>query len=70
MSKIGVIDLGIGNFANVCRALEGEMCSNPKMIEDYTSIVLPGVGSFDGIAEKIDDFRDEILRLLRVEGSF
>ncbi|HOO33576.1 MAG TPA: imidazole glycerol phosphate synthase subunit HisH [Thermotogota bacterium] len=70
MSKIGVIDLGIGNFANVCRALDGEMCSDPQSINRYSSLVLPGVGSFDGIAGKIEDYREEILRFIRSGRKF
>lgn len=64
MSKIGVIDLGIGNFANVCRAVDGEMCNDPRKIDAYSTIILPGVGSFDGIAEKVEDFRDDLLRFI------
>jgi len=57
MRQTGVIDLGVGNFANVCRALEADMIQSPDEINAYKRIVLPGVGSFDGIAEKIDEYR-------------
>ena len=57
MRETGVIDLGVGNFANVCRALNADMIQSPEEIDDYKRIVLPGVGSFDGIAEKIDGYR-------------
>ncbi len=60
MRQTGVIDLGVGNFANVCRALEADMIQSPNDVDAYKRIVLPGVGSFDGIAEKIDGYRTAV----------
>lgn len=70
MKETGVIDLGVGNFANVCRALKADMIQSPNEIDAYRRIVLPGVGSFDGIAEKIDGYRTAVLDYINSGRSF
>jgi len=70
MRQTGVIDLGVGNFANVCRALDADMIQSPEEINDYRRIVLPGVGSFDGIAQKIDGYRTAIQTFLATGRPF
>lgn len=58
MSKIVVIDYGMGNTLSVCRALEhvgaNEVILSDKIedLESADALVLPGVGAFgDGMAE-------------------
>jgi len=64
MERIGIIDLGVGNFANVRKALDGEMIASPERLDDFNKIVLPGVGSFDGVAQKLERYRDAIQRFV------
>ena len=70
MKETGVIDLGVGNFANVCRALNADMIKSPEEIDSYKRIVLPGVGSFDGIAEKIDGYRTAVKDYIKSNRPF
>jgi len=64
MRQTGVIDLGVGNFANVCRALDADMIQSPQAIDQYRRIVLPGVGAFDAIAQKMDGYRKPIMHFI------
>ena len=48
---IGIIDYGLGNLYSVLNALkktnfEAEIFSEPEKINEYSKIILPGVGSF------------------------
>lgn len=53
MSKVGVIDYGVGNIGSVVNMLrhvgakEVSILTNPSNIADFPKIILPGVGSFD-----------------------
>ena len=49
---IGIIDYGLGNLSSVFNAFRtincnAEIFDNPKNIQKYTHLVLPGVGSFE-----------------------
>lgn len=51
MSKIVVVDYGLGNLKSVSRAIEycggkPEISSDPKIIASAKKIILPGVGAF------------------------
>lgn len=50
MSKVAVIDYGMGNLHSVCKAFEfvgatTEVIKNPVEADDFDHLVLPGVGS-------------------------
>ncbi|MGZ3774644.1 MAG: imidazole glycerol phosphate synthase subunit HisH [Bdellovibrio sp.] len=67
MSKVTIIDYGVGNLLNVVRAfkaigVDAEIISDPTYIKTADRVVLPGVGAFaDGISElKKRGFIDEI----------
>ena len=52
MSKIGIIDYGMGNIHSVTKALESleediVLIKNDQQIKDCKALILPGVGSFD-----------------------
>jgi glutamine amidotransferase len=54
-----VVDLGIGNtgsIVNMVRRAGGEavLGERPEMLADFDKVVLPGVGSFDAMADKLD----------------
>ncbi len=65
MKRTGVIDLGVGNFANVCRSLDAKMIYSPYEINDYDRIVLPGVGSFDAIGDALETYREPIHQFIK-----
>lgn len=64
---IAVVDLGVGNFANVEKALDGTVTSEPDKIEAADKIVLPGVGNFGEVAEKLEPLREILLE--RISGG-
>ena len=52
MSKIGLIDYGMGNIHSVTKALESLdqeiiLIKNKDQTKDCKAVILPGVGSFD-----------------------
>jgi len=58
---IAIVDLGIGNLANVKKAVDGKLTRDPYDIERAEKIILPGVGSFGAVAKNIENLRDAIL---------
>lgn len=58
---IAIIDLGIGNFANVEKALDGKITTEPGVISRADKLVLPGVGNFGEVAQKLNPLRETIL---------
>jgi len=61
MQKIAVIDLGIANVFNVLKAVDGYLVEKPCELKDADRIILPGVGSFSAIVERLNEFREVIL---------
>lgn len=57
---IAVIDPGIGNLANVRKALGGVITSDPYEIEKAEKLVLPGVGNFGAVMERLEPLRGVI----------
>lgn len=58
---IVIVDLGVGNFANVEKALNGTVTKSPEKIERAEKIVLPGVGNFGAAAEKLQPIRKTLM---------
>jgi len=58
---IAIVDLGVGNFANVEKALGGKVTRVPGEIREADKIVLPGVGNFGAAAESLKPIRDCLL---------
>jgi glutamine amidotransferase len=59
-TRIGVIDYGRGNLRSVGKALESlgaevTLLGAPDGMENYSAIVLPGVGSFGDCAHRLAD---------------
>nr|WP_297065592.1 imidazole glycerol phosphate synthase subunit HisH [Thermococcus sp.] len=61
MRVIAIVDLGIGNLANVRKALGGVITDDPYEIERAEKLVLPGVGNFGAVVEKLEPLRGVIL---------
>ncbi len=57
---IAIVDLDVGNFANVQKALGGVVTRDPDEIDRADRIVLPGVGNFGAAAEKLEPLREVI----------
>ena len=62
MKKIIIVDTDSGNILRVCRALEklGYDYKISKNIKDYQNagrIILPGVGSFKKLIDKLDSIK-------------
>lgn len=58
---IAIVDLGVGNFANVGKAIGGTVTHDPDKIAGADSIVLPGVGNFGEVARKLEPLREVLL---------
>ncbi|NJE76204.1 imidazole glycerol phosphate synthase subunit HisH [Thermococcus sp. ES12] len=61
MRVIAIVDLGIGNLANVRKALGGRITGDPYEIERAEKIVLPGVGNFGAVMDRLEPLRGVIL---------
>ena len=59
-----VIDLGIANLSNVVKALDGRIVTHPGELRNAGKLVLPGVGSFQAVIKRMEEFREEILRAI------
>ena len=58
MTRLGLIDYGMGNLHSVQRAFERlgavvEPVHSPEAMEACTALVLPGVGAFDPAMERL-----------------
>ena len=67
MSKIGVINYGVGNLRSVKNSLDflnipNEITDKPEEIKNFDKIILPGVGAFGAAMEKLNHsgFAEEI----------
>ena len=58
---IAIVDLGIGNFSNVAKAVDGKVTADQYEIEKAEKIVLPGVGSFHTVASELERLRGVLL---------
>ena len=72
--KIGIIDYGIGNIQSVYNAfnylkVETEF-TNPKNIERFDAIVLPGVGAFKDTINLLEPYKKNITRFLSTNKPF
>ena len=65
MSKIGVLNYGIGNYLSVKNMINhiGHDCSvieNKLDIKKFDKIILPGVGAFDTAMDAINEYKLEL----------
>ena len=70
---IGIIDYGCGNVGSVLNMFSkidiySEKVSDPKLLNQYSALVLPGVGSFDtGVKQlKLSGFWDELANAVTI----
>jgi len=67
---VTIFDTGVSNLNSLLRALEKinveiEVSSDPKL--ETSALILPGVGSFDPAARKINCAKENILKLIENE---
>lgn len=70
MARVGITDLGIGNFSAMAKMVEllgneAIRVENPNQLRDVSHVILPGVGAFDYAARVLDEngWRDPLLSL-------
>ena len=61
--KIGIIDYGLCNLLNVYNAIshvggDADIIDNPKVLGNYSHIILPGVGAFKDGMERFKNEED------------
>lgn len=69
MTRISVIDYGVGNIFSMVNALKKvganvEVANNPYEIYSSDGIVLPGVGNFGAAALNLDTLRESIIQAI------
>ena len=69
MGRIGIINCGMGNLTSVENAFlsiraDCSVINHPDEMEDYDRLVLPGVGAFASMMDKLDtrNFKPGILK--------
>lgn len=67
---IAIVDLGVGNFANVGKAVGGTITDDPKRVAEADRIVLPGVGNFGEVARRLEPLREILLKKISAETPF
>ena len=77
MSKIGLIDYGMGNIHSVKKAIENLeeevlLIKNKLQISKCKALIIPGQGAFDPAIENLNkiDLIDEIKKWIRSGKSF
>jgi len=70
MTKISIVDYGVGNLHSIRRGIElagadARVTSDRTEIEDTDAIVLPGVGAFDDAMEGLKDKFEPIMDAVR-----
>ncbi len=72
--KIAVLDVRSGNVNSVCRALahagaQVELTADPQLILEAKGLVVPGVGAFAAVMEKLTALRADQLIERRLAGG-
>ena len=74
--KVGIIDYGAGNLASICNAInylefDAKLISNTDEANNFSHLVLPGVGSFGKLANNLKKKNwPEKLRQFSKEGKY
>ncbi|HET9119756.1 MAG TPA: imidazole glycerol phosphate synthase subunit HisH [Solirubrobacterales bacterium] len=74
MTRIAILDYGMGNLRSVEKALErvgaeAEITSNPARVESADGVILPGVGAFPRAMERVRDAGLDELLAGRIEAG-
>jgi glutamine amidotransferase len=72
--RIAIVDNGIGNLGNLENYVLRTMDSRPEIVKEigkaghYDLVILPGVGNFSALSEKLSILRGELEEHLRAGG--
>ncbi len=74
MTRIAILDYGMGNLRSVEKALErvgaeAEITSDPERVESADGVILPGVGAFPRAMERIREIGLDQLVAGRIEAD-
>ncbi len=75
MNVIGIVDYNMGNLASVINAFtkvgaDATLESNPKKLEQYDKLILPGVGAFGDAMEHLkENGMDEAVKNFAASGK-
>ncbi len=74
MTRIAILDYGMGNLRSVEKALErvgaqGEITSDPALVEAAQGVILPGVGAFPRAMERVRETGLDELVAGRIEAG-
>ena len=74
MTRIAILDYGMGNLRSVEKALErvgaqGEITSDPALVEAAQGVILPGVGAFPRAMERVRETGLDELLAGRIEAG-
>lgn len=58
---IAIIDLGIGNLSNVKKITGGRITRDKETIERSDKIIVPGVGNFSSVMDKLEPIKDILI---------
>ncbi len=69
MSRVAVIDYGVGNLFSIKRSFERfglrvNMCSEAKCLRNADAVILPGVGNFRMGAKNMEGIRADLMDLI------
>lgn len=67
---IAIVDLGVGNFANVGKAVGGTITDDSKILAEADRIVLPGVGNFGEVSRRLEPLREILLKKISAGTPF
>ena len=71
MANINIVDVGIGNLASLCSAMQRlniffKLCKTTSDFQDNGKIILPGVGAFGSFMEKLKERKIDKLIIEKV----
>jgi|TARA_Y100000294_G_C8555637_1_gene337088 glutamine amidotransferase len=72
MANINIVDVGVGNLASLCSALERlnisfKLCKRTNDFQDNSKIILPGVGAFGNFMKKLHERKIDKLIIEKVD---
>ncbi len=59
-----IVDLGVGNFSNVKKAVKGKITNDPDKIAKAEKVILPGVGAFGFVSRKLTEIKEAVSEII------
>ncbi len=67
---IAIVNLGIGNFSNVKKAVKGIITNDPDKITKADKVILPGVGSFGYASKQLSEIKEALSEIISQDKPF